>query len=41
MGHEGRGLEYRYQTFGSWNSVERSFGYLKQRTRRFHNNINT
>jgi len=30
-----------YQTFGIRNSVERFFGYLKQRTRRFYNNINT
>jgi transposase-like protein len=27
--------------FGLRNAVERFFGYLKQRTRRFHNNINT
>jgi transposase-like protein len=27
------GIEYRYQTFGSRNRVERFFGYLKQRTR--------
>ena len=35
------GLEYRYQRFGIRNIVERFFGYLKQRTRRFYNNINT
>jgi transposase-like protein len=35
------GLEYRYQRFGLRNIVERFFGYLKQRTRRFYNNINT
>jgi transposase-like protein len=35
------GLKYRYQRFGLRNAVERFFGYLKQRTRRFHNNINT
>jgi transposase-like protein len=35
------GLKYRYQTFGLRNAVERFFGYIKQRTRRFYNNINT
>ena len=35
------GLEYRYQRFGLRNIVERFFGYLKERTRRFYNNINT
>jgi transposase-like protein len=35
------GLRYRYQRFGLRNAVERFFGYLKQRTRRFYNNINT
>jgi putative transposase len=35
------GLKYRYQRFGLRNAVERFFGYLKQRTRRFYNNINT
>jgi transposase-like protein len=30
-----------YQTFGIGNRVERFFGYIKQRTRRFYNNINT
>jgi transposase-like protein len=35
------GLKYMYQTFGLRNAVERFFGYIKQRTRRFHNNINT
>jgi transposase-like protein len=35
------GLEYRYERFGLRNMVERFFGYLKQRTRRFYNNINT
>ena len=35
------GVEYRYQRFGVRNVVERFFGYLKQRTRRFYNNINT
>jgi transposase-like protein len=35
------GLEYRYQRFGLRNIVERFFGYLKQRTRRFYNIINT
>jgi transposase-like protein len=35
------GLKYVYQRFGIWNAVERFFGYIKQRTRRFCNNINT
>ena len=35
------GLKYRYQRFGVRNSVERFFGYLKQRTKKFYNNINT
>jgi transposase-like protein len=35
------GLKYRYQRLGLRNRVERFFGYLKQRTRRFYNNINT
>jgi transposase-like protein len=35
------GLKYQYQRFGLRNAVERFFGYLKQRTRRFYNNINT
>ena len=35
------GLKYRYQRFGLRNRVERFFGYLKQTTRRFYNNINT
>jgi transposase-like protein len=35
------GLKYRYQRFGLRNAVGRFFGYLKQRTRRFYNNINT
>jgi len=35
------GLKYRYQRFSIRNSVERFFGYLKERTRRFYNNINT
>jgi transposase-like protein len=35
------GLKYRHQTFGIRNRVERFFGYLKQRTRRFYNNINS
>jgi len=32
------GLKYRYQRLGLRNAVERSFGHLKQRTRRFYNN---
>jgi putative transposase len=35
------GLKYMYQTFGIRNAVERFFGYIKQRTRRFYNNINS
>jgi transposase-like protein len=35
------GLKYQHQRFGLRNSVERFFGYLKRRTRRFYNNINT
>jgi transposase-like protein len=35
------GLKYQYQRFGIRNAVERFFGYIKQRTRRFYNNINT
>jgi transposase-like protein len=35
------GLKYQHQRFGLRNSVERFFGYIKQRTRRFYNNINT
>jgi transposase-like protein len=34
------GLKNRYRRFGLRNAVERFFGYLKQRTKRFHNNIN-
>jgi len=32
------GLKYQYQRFGIRNAVERFFGYLKHRTRRFYNN---
>jgi transposase-like protein len=35
------GLKYMHQRFGLRNAVERFFGYIKQRTRRFYNNINT
>jgi len=35
------GLEYRYERFGLRNTVERLFRYLKERTERFYNNINT
>jgi len=41
MGLDRIGLIYYYQRFGLRNAVERFFGYLKQRTRRFYNNINT
>jgi hypothetical protein len=37
----GPSLKYRYQRFGIRNVVERFFGYLKQKARRFYNNINT
>jgi len=33
------GLKYQYQRFGLRNAVERFFGYLKQKTKRFYNNI--
>jgi len=35
------GLKYQYQRFCVRNIVERFFGYLKKRTKRFYNNINT
>jgi len=35
------GIKYQHQRFGLRNAVERFFGYLKQRTGRFYNNINT
>jgi transposase-like protein len=35
------GLRYRYLRFGLRSRVERFFGYLRQRTRRFYNNINS
>jgi len=35
------GIEYIHERFGRRNIVERFFGYLKQRTERFYNNINT
>jgi hypothetical protein len=35
------GIKYDIRRFGLSNPVERFFGYMKQRTRRFHNNINT
>jgi transposase-like protein len=34
------GLKYRYQRFGIKDAIERFFGYLKQRIRRFYNNMN-
>ena len=34
------GLKYQHQRFGLRNAVERFFGHLKQRTRRFYSNIN-
>jgi hypothetical protein len=41
VGHGELGLKYRYQRFGLRNTVERFFEYLKQRTGRFYNDINT
>ena len=41
MGSEKAWTKVRYQRFGMRNAVERFFGYIKQRTRRFYNNINT
>jgi len=35
------GLKYQYQRFSLRNTVERFFRYLKERTRRFYNNINS
>jgi len=35
------GLGYFHQTFGERNRIERWFRKLKERTKRFHNNINT
>jgi transposase-like protein len=35
------GLKYQHQRFGIRNAVERFFGYIKQRIRRFYNNINS
>jgi len=35
------GLEYRYERFGLRNVVERFFRYLKEKTERFYNNLNT
>jgi len=35
------GLEYRHERFGLRNTVERFFRYLKERTERFYNTINT
>ncbi|MEM4282816.1 MAG: DDE-type integrase/transposase/recombinase, partial [Candidatus Woesearchaeota archaeon] len=35
------GIEYLHQTFGNRNKVERWFRELKDRTKRFYNNINS
>jgi len=35
------GLEYFHETFGERNRIERWFRKLKERTKRFYNNINT
>jgi transposase-like protein len=34
------GITYLHETFGSRNKIERWFRELKDRTKRFHNNIN-
>jgi transposase-like protein len=34
------GITYFHETFGSRNKIERWFRELKDRTKRFHNNIN-
>jgi len=35
------GIEYFHETFGERNRIERWFRKLKERTKRFYNNINT
>ncbi|PUA31122.1 MAG: hypothetical protein B9J98_07750 [Candidatus Terraquivivens tikiterensis] len=35
------GIEYFHETFGQRNKIERFFREIKERTRRFYNNINT
>jgi len=35
-----RGFEHEHMTFGLRNSIERCFGIIKDRTKRFYNNIN-
>ncbi|MEM3032119.1 MAG: hypothetical protein QXK39_04310 [Nitrososphaerota archaeon] len=35
------GIEYLHETFGGRSRIERWFRKLKDRTRRFHNNIKT
>jgi putative transposase len=34
------GITYSHETFGSRNKIERWFREMKERTKRFHNNIN-
>jgi putative transposase len=34
------GITYFHETFGSRNKIERWFREMKERTKRFHNNIN-
>ena len=34
------GLEYIHETFGNRDSIERWFRELKERTKRFYNNVN-
>ncbi|MEM2238350.1 MAG: DDE-type integrase/transposase/recombinase, partial [Candidatus Caldarchaeum sp.] len=38
---KGLGIEYFHETFGNRNRIERWFRELKDRTRRFYNNINS
>ena len=35
------GITYYHETFGGRNKVERWFRELKNRTKRFHNNVNS
>ena len=35
------GMNYFHETFGNRNKIERWFGELKNRTKRFYNNVNS
>jgi transposase-like protein len=35
------GITYFHETFGNRNKIERWFRELKNRTKRFHNNVNS